>query len=71
MTGDQLAKPLRVAGGEIAHDVDAAVQFQIVLQVVFPLGDVFFLRHRLELDHRHVAAALEGAVLVQHIGDAA
>ena len=33
--------------------------------------DLFLLRHRLELDHRHVAARCERAVLVEHIGDAA
>ncbi len=37
----------------------------------FLFGDLFFLRHRLELDHRHVAAGFEGAVLVDHVGDAA
>ena len=33
--------------------------------------DLFLVRHRLELDHRHVAARSEGVVLVEHIGDAA
>ena len=37
----------------------------------FLLGDLFFFRHRLKLDHRHIAARLEGVVLVEHVGDAA
>ena len=35
------------------------------------LQQVVFFRHRLELDHGHVAALGEIAVLVEHIGDAA
>ena len=35
------------------------------------LQQVVLFRHRLELDHRHVAALGEVAVLVEHIGDAA
>ena len=39
--------------------------------VIFAGVDFLFRRDRLELDHRHVAAGLERAVLVEHIGDAA
>ena len=35
------------------------------------LGDFFLFRHRLEFDHRHVAAGLEAVVLVDDVGDAA
>ena len=40
--------------------------------VIDALGvDLLLGRHRLELDHRHVAARGERAVLVEHVGDAA
>ena len=39
--------------------------------MVQPLHQVLLFRHRLELDHRHVAALGEVAVLVEDIGDAA
>src|SRR3954451_3364423 len=39
--------------------------------VIDALADLFLGGHRLEIDHRHVAARPEGVVLVQHIGDAA
>ena len=45
--------------------------FQVVVVAEFLLGDLLFFRHRLELDHRHVAARLEAFVLVEHVGDAA
>src|SRR5688572_8531120 len=39
--------------------------------MVTPLHDAVFARNRFELDHGEVAALLEIAVLVEHIGDAA
>ena len=39
--------------------------------MVQPLQQLVLFRHRLELDHRHVAALGEIAGLVEHIGDAA
>ena len=64
-------QPLGVVAGQVRHHVDAAVAFEIVVVAELLLGDLLFFRHRLELDHRHVAAGFEGAVLVDHIGDAA
>src|SRR5262249_7662763 len=43
----------------------------IVAVMIDALRDLLLRGHRLELDHRHVAAGLEGAVLVEHIGYAA
>src|SRR5690349_1554194 len=38
---------------------------------IVAFGDHLLLDHRLERNHRHVAAALEGAVLIEHVGDTA
>src|SRR5256885_7776136 len=47
------------------------MRLEVVSVVIDALGDLFLLRHWLKLDHRHVAARLEGSVLVEHIRDAA
>ena len=51
--------------------VDAAVDVEIAALVMRRWLSVLFLRDRLQIDHRHVAARGEVAVLVEHIGDAA
>src|SRR5262249_9359932 len=66
---DQLVKPRGILAGEVGHDVDAPVALQILRELA--LGDLFLFRHRLELDHRHVAAGFERAVLVEHRGGGA
>ena len=71
MARDQQVQPLGVVARHVGQHVDAAVRLEIVGVVIDALADLFLVRHRLELDHRHVAARPEGAVLVEHIGDAA
>src|SRR5215467_1291002 len=64
-------KPLGILAGQIGHHVDAAVALEIVVVSKLLLGDLFFLRHRLKLNHCEVTTRLERAVLIQDIGDAA
>src|SRR5947207_13813757 len=71
MARDQDAQPLGVILREVGGYVDAAMRFQVVGVAVDLVADLFLGRDRLELDHRHVAAFLERAVLVEHIGDTA
>ena len=47
------------------------MRLQVVGVVVETLRGFFLFGQRFELDHRQVAAGLEGAVLVEHVGDAA
>ena len=56
MVGDELAQALGVEARHVAHDVDAAVAGEIAALMVEALVEVFLLDHRLEIDHRHVAA---------------
>ena len=71
MVLDQLVQALGVIARHVAHDIDAAMAVQITALVVEALVQFLLLRDRLKIDHCHIAAALERAVLVQHIGDAA
>ena len=66
-----MIEPFGVLGGQVRHDVDAAMRFEVLVEAEFLLGDFFFFRNRLQLDHRHIATRLEGAVFVQHVSDAA
>ena len=47
----------RVVARHVVEHLDAAVRLEIVDVVIDALADLFLRRHRLELDHRHVAAA--------------
>ena len=67
---DQLIEPLLVEARHVGH-IDQAVAFEVAGLMAAPLHDAVLARHRLELDHGEIAAALEVAVLVEHIGDAA
>src|SRR6516162_2087166 len=67
---NQLIQSLLVEPGHVA-DVDQPVAFEIAGLMPAPHHDSILARHRLELDHGEIAAALEVAVLVEHIGDAA
>ncbi len=71
MARDQVMQAMRVESAQVRHDVDQAVRFQIARVVEDPRVDVFLARHRLELDHGHIAARGERAVVVEHVGDAA
>ena len=57
--------------GHVAHDVDAPMGAQIVGLMIDARARLLFLGQRLQLDHGEIAARGEGAVLVQHVGDAA
>ena len=64
-------EPLLVVAGHVARHVDAALVVDVAAVMVQLLQQIVLFRHRLELDHRHVAALGEIALLVEHIGDAA
>src|SRR6478752_1279777 len=68
---DQEVQPLGVEARHVLEHLDPAMRLEVVDVVIDALSDLFLVGHRLELDHRHVAARSEGVVLVQHIGDAA
>ena len=70
MVLDQLIEPLGVEAGHVG-DIDQAVAFEVAGLVAAPLHHLVLARHRLEIDHGEVAAPLEVAVLVEHVGDAA
>ena len=70
MVLDQLVEPLLVEAGHVG-EIDQAVAFEIADLVAAPLHHLVFARDRLEIDHGEVAAPLEIALLIQHIGDAA
>ena len=71
MVDDELMQALGVVAGHVAHHVDAAVPRKIAAGVMVLLHHLFFRVHRLELDHRQVAALGEVAGFVEHISDAA
>src|SRR6185295_10089725 len=48
-----------------------AVVIEVAGRVIMLPARILFLDHRLELHHRHVAAFLEAAVGIEHVGDAA
>src|SRR5262245_36716999 len=68
-----LDEPAKAVLVEAAHvgDIDAAMAFELADLVAAFLHHVILARHWLEIDHGEVAAALELAVLVENIGDAA
>ena len=68
---DERAQALGVAAGHVGDDLDQPAGLQVAGLMQLALGELLLLGDRLELDHGHVAAGLEGAVLVEHIGDAA
>jgi len=71
MARDQMMQPRGVAAGHVGHDLHHAMAVETAgLAVELGVG-VFFVDHRLQFHHRHVAQCREGAVLVEHIGDAA
>ena len=62
---------LGVLARHVAHHVDQTVAFEVAALVGELAHHLLLGRDRLQIHHRRVAAALEGAVLVQHVGDAA
>src|SRR4051812_49323266 len=62
---------LAVKAAHVAHYVDAAMAVEVAGLVIVLPACVLLGEHRLQFNHRHVAALLEAAVLVEHIGDAA
>src|SRR5690606_349406 len=50
-------------------NVHPALVIDVAAMVEQPFHEVVLLRYRLQLDHRHIAALGEIAILVQHIGD--
>ena len=71
MVLDQLVQALGVVARHVAHDIDAAMGVQVAALVIEALVQLLFLRDRLKIDHRHIAATLKRPVFVQHIGNAA
>ena len=71
MARDQEIEPPRVEAAHVAHHLDPAMSAEIAGMVVVARIDVLFVGHRLDIHHRHVAAAAETAVFIEHIGDAA
>ena len=60
VAGDQDVQPLGVVGGQVGHHVDAAVRLRDRWHGRIRFSAISSSsRHRLELDHRHVAAGLE------------
>ena len=49
-------EPLLVMAGHVARHVDAALVVDVAAVMVQLLEQVVLFGHRLELDHRHVAA---------------
>src|SRR5215510_1669566 len=70
MVLDEPAQALLVEAAHVG-DIDQAVAFEIADLVAALLHHVILARHGLEIDHGEVAAALELAVLVENVGDAA
>src|SRR5262249_1115884 len=70
VAGDELMQPLRVLAGHVAHDVDETVALEIAALVGETLHHLLLGRDRSQVDHGEVAAPLEGAVLVEYVGDA-
>src|SRR4051812_46348497 len=68
---DQEMQPLGVEARHVLEHLDPAMRFEVVDVVIDALADLFLGGHRLEIDHRHVAARPEGVPLAQHIGAAA
>src|SRR5262249_13129646 len=66
---DQLAEPLLIETSNV-REVDQPMAFEIADLVAAPLHDLVLARHRLEVDHGKVTAALEVALLFEHIGGA-
>src|SRR5215213_10077887 len=71
VVGDQLVQPLGVVARHVGEHVDAAFELHVAAMVMESLHELVLLAHRLEVDHRKIAALGEGAVLVEHVSDAA
>ena len=71
VVGDQLMQALGVEPAHVAHHVDPPVSLQIAARMQMAQHHLFLGGHRLELDHRQVAALGECPGLVEHVGDAA
>ena len=71
MARDQEMQPCSVIARHVGEHFDAAVGREVGGVVIFARVHFFFFRDRFEFDHRHIAEGREGAVLIEHIGDAA
>ena len=49
--GDELVQALGVIARHVGHDIDAALELEVAAMMVEALGQLFLLRHRLEIDH--------------------
>ncbi len=67
---DQLSQALLIEAGHVGH-IDKPVAFEIAGLVAIAFHHLILARHRLEIDHGEVAAALEFALLVEHVSDTA
>src|SRR3974390_2600068 len=67
---DELIKPLLVKARHVG-DIDEPVALEVAGLMAAPFHDAVLARHWLKLHHGEIAASVEVAVLVKHIGDAA
>ena len=70
MVLDELVQALLIEAAHVGH-IDQPMTFEVAGLVAALLHHVVLARHRLKVDHGDIAAALEVALLVEHVGDAA
>src|SRR5262249_8405507 len=71
MAGDQKMQPRGIEPADVREHLDTSVRFKVAGMPKVAGINLFFLEHRLEIDHRKVATAGESSVLIEDIGDAA
>ena len=70
MVGNELHQTLFIMPRHVTKQVNAPLGFQIA-GLMRPLHQFLFFRHRLKINHRHVAALGKITRFIEHVGHTA